>query len=88
MENTNSNLMSKESECKGRAGLYGLSTGSIVFAGVYFCQTAFIKKRVNNIILSSLFASASAYLTIKNHNYSCERSSDATRLDALSKFKQ
>lgn len=80
--------MSKESECKGRAGLYGLATGTIVFAGVYFCQTIFIKKRLNNVILSSLFASASAYLTIKHHIHSCERSSHSSRLDGLSQFKK
>ena len=79
-------------ECKGRAGLYGLATGSITFAGFHFAQE-FATRRMRNrnkrlFFASSLFfASAAAYIAIDARLKECARRHEISRFDGLAKFK-
>jgi len=74
-------------ECQSRAYLGGLSTGSIVFAGLYFVQRFATKNLPFILGTSVVFAGASTYLVVKEKLKECDRSCNISRTDALAKFK-
>jgi hypothetical protein len=79
-------------ECQGRASLYGLSTGAISFAVVYFGQKYFSRQWKNRqmapIIVSSLFfGGMSAYLISTAKFIECKKANNITRKKALTNLK-
>ena len=82
----------KLGECKGRAAGYGLATGSITFAGVYFAQDYGTRRMLNRnkklfIINSALFAGLAAKIAVDARIKECDRRHEVSRFDALAKFR-
>lgn len=84
----------KMAECKSRAALYGLSTGSLVFSVFFLMQRFAMKdyrKKPNflpkTIGTSLVFAGACTYLVVQEKLIECDRKFDVTRTDGLAKFK-
>ena len=74
-------------ECKNRCYLYGLSTGSITFAGLYFMQNTVMKRmklKSQPFILATtaIWSGLAAHFIIKDKTTECEQNWKQSRFNA------
>ncbi len=83
-------LDSQKAECYGRTYMYGLATGTVSFAAVYFLQKHFSRSWKNRkmsliVATSAFFACFNGYLVASAKLKECDRTFDIMRKDALRK---